>query len=222
MKKATLLPFLTATLLAAGACSSGKDESTIDATRATCQQVFGSAGVDWLKRRAGEDVFLDSDHNFKEARSLFYPLMRNWAPEDNDPSHHQYVSANMCLVGKETKKSRNTINIRYALSIVPFSEVSSSAKETKLPVSSDITLVYGKGHMGGLIYRVYFKCKIAGTPKGQEEGAPVMGEMTDNLTGDLGARSHLQSLLHSAQEMERALDCTNSPDIPTEPPASVK
>jgi hypothetical protein len=87
-------------------------------------------------------------------------------------------------------------------------------------VNSDVRLVHGKDADGATRYRVYVRCKIAGTPAQQESEVPIEGLMTDTLTGDTDARVHLTRLLHSAKVVADAFDCVNKPVVPEEPPAS--
>ena len=73
------LPLLTALLLASAACSSDgtKDTGTGDRTRATCQNLLGTAGEKWVKDSSAGQTGLVDVKDLKTAKAAFYDDARS-------------------------------------------------------------------------------------------------------------------------------------------------
>ncbi|HET6357242.1 hypothetical protein [Streptomyces sp.] len=223
------LTAVAALLLGASACTTDKGgkEATDDAVAedSTCNELLGEAGLKWLKERMGGKARLKVIDDLERARALFYRQVVNWGPEDTGARTFQ--RADVCLARTDVTDSRKQLEIRYGPSYftfdAPFDKASeASPAQTVTRVNSAVKLVHGKDRDGIVRSRVYVKCKIPGTPAKQENDIPIEGQLTDTLTGDTGARVHLTHLLHSAKVMADTLDCQNKPDVPAEPPASLK
>lgn len=219
MKRNFSAPLL-AMLLGVGACSPGTSSESTDDNAATCEDMLGNAGIDWLKERTGPDrLRMESDVDLAEARSLFYSQMRNWDPKNT--KYFPFAHADMCLA-KRKGVGEEFFTLRYTRSRGPLSRVTVQEGFTKTPVNADVALTHGNMPTVGDIYTVYIRCQIPGAPAEQKERLPVTGEIIDTLTGDTNARVHFTHLLHSAKVMADNLDCQNKPTIPAQPPASVK
>ncbi|WP_434597299.1 hypothetical protein [Streptomyces sp. A5-4] len=215
-------------LLTVSACSSGEaksDPESVTAESRTCEEVLGDAGVDWLKDKAGSDRLLMRETNDQQqARALIYKQMRSWEPKDSADTYDPYsfTDAHVCGAGKKDDESGAKFNLRYDASQYPFSEIPGDEGKAPAPGNADVKFAVRQDRGSSTAYTVYFKCAIPGARPEQEEQLPIAAIMTDTLTGDRDSGVHFRHLLHSVQVMARTLDCQNKPDIPTEPPSSVK
>jgi hypothetical protein len=210
-------------LLGAGACTAGEDGDTQDPPPATagasaCGALLGDAGTAWLKERTGGKARPEAGDDLEKARSLFHRQVENWGPADSGA--RTFLRADLC----RATGGAGLFEVRYGPSYFPFDEPFDKASDvspaqTVTEVNPDVRLVHGEDADGATRYRVYVRCKIAGTPAQQESEVPIEGLMTDTLTGDTDARVHLTHLLHSAKVVADAFDCANKPVVPEEPPA---
>jgi hypothetical protein len=214
---------LALVLLGAVACTAGEggeeDPPPATADASACDAVLGDAGVAWLKDLTGGAARPEAGDDLDKARSLFHRQVKAWGPDDSGA--RTFLRADLCRV----TGGAGRFEVRYGPSYFPFDEPFDKASDvspaqTVTEVNSDVRLVHGKDADGATRYRVYVRCKIAGTPAQQESEVPIEGLMTDTLTGDTDARVHLTRLLHSAKVVADAFDCVNKPVVPEEPPAS--
>ncbi|WP_189891120.1 hypothetical protein [Streptomyces xantholiticus] len=215
---------LAVVLLGAGACTADEDGNKEDPPPATavgsaCDALLGDAGMAWLKDRTGGESRPEAGDDLKKARSLFHRQVENWGPDESGA--RTFLRADLC----RTTGGAGRFEVRYGPSYFPFDEPFDKASDvspaqTVTEVNSDVRLVHGEDADGATRYRVYVRCKIAGTPAQQESEVPIEGLMTDTLTGDTDARVHLTHLLHSAKVVADAFECVNKPVVPGEPPAS--
>ena len=218
---------LAVVLFGAGACTGGEDGTKEDpppaaADGSVCDALLGDAGMAWLKDRTGGTFRPEAGDDLKKARSLFYRQVENW--DAGDSGARTFLRADLCrATGAGGGKQ---FEVRYGPSYfpfdAPFEEASDvSPAQTVTEVDPDVKLVHGKDADGATRYRVYVRCKIAGTPAQQESEVPIEGLMTDTLTGDTDARVHLTHLLHSAKVVADGFGCENKPVVPGQPPASL-
>jgi hypothetical protein len=215
---------LAVVLLGAGACTAGEDGGKEDPPPATadasaCDALLGDAGTAWLKDRSGGTSRPEPGDDLEKARSLFHRQVGNWGPADGGA--RTFLRADLC----RATGGAGLFELRYGPSYFPFDQRFDKASDvspaqTVTEVNSDVRLVHGKDADGATRYRVYVRCKIAGTPAQQESEVPIEGLMTDTLTGDTDARAHLTHLLHSAKVVADAFDCENKPVVPEDPPAA--
>ncbi|MDJ0465151.1 hypothetical protein [Streptomyces sp. H27-C3] len=228
MKKYAATATALTALLAINACSSDEgqpDQNAASTKESNCKEVLGSVGTDWLKTRVGNDqLVMHKTNNKEQARDLFNKQMRSWEPKDSaDPyAPLRFADAQICVASKKGTASDGKFNLRYDASQYPFSEIPGNEGKAPAPGNSDVKFAARQERGSPTAYTVYFKCAIPGARSEQEEQLPVAAIMTDSLTGDRDAGVHFRHLLHSVQVMTRTLDCQNKPDVPTEPPSSVK
>lgn len=225
MLKTVRLPVLALLLLGMAACTADKSEDSAAAEQATCRELLGSAGMNWLEERTGGPgkARMKSNIDLKKARSLFYEQVGNWDPDSTGtPS---FAEADVCRASMDVNDPGKELAIEYGPSIlafdVPFPDSGKEGKPTVTPVNSDVRLIR-RPFDDEVRYFVFIKCKIPGTPAKQENGVPIEGSMSDTLTGDTSARTHFTHLLHSARVVAKSFGCQNKPVVPFEPPASVK
>ncbi|MFJ8644863.1 hypothetical protein ACIRNI_01835 [Streptomyces sp. NPDC093546] len=220
LRPSALFPRIALALAMLTACSSVDEDQEPSATSSACEELLGSAGIEWLHSGThdGESVRMGGRHSVAAASSLFRGQVENWTPgRKGIPS---YAEAEVCTAAGPGGK----VAIEYGPSILPFDSPitgTTGAKLIETPVSSDVRLLQ-RITDGNVEYVVFVTCKVPGTPAAQKNDVPLEGIMSDTLTGDASARTHFRHLLHSAQVMTDALDCENDPTVPGEPPASVK
>ncbi len=224
MRKTVAVSSLMAVLVLSS-CGAGESHENGEGAgeRPHCRKILGDAGMSWLESSVEGDLHLGGTDDLDTVRSLFYKQLRTWDPDDAD-GYFSFADAHVCGASVAGKPPGEGFDIRYTRSVHSFGDISDDdGKLAKVPVNSDVALVYGRWSLGNPpSYNVYFRCQIPGAPAEQKDGVPIMGEMVDTLTGETGARTRMKHLLHSAQVMARTLDCENDPVIPSEPPAAVK
>lgn len=222
-----LLCFLT---LGASACSEASDETDADtaaAQRKTCEELFGESGLEQIGHgiEGSGELRFKSPSSLAEARTRYYDQVRKWDPESKSTP---YVESNVCGIRTDVSTGMQ-IGLTYKPSVSPFGTTfGKGAGNGTIPdprlvqVNSDVKLVYGADEHREARYQVYVQCKVPGTPAGQEREVPLVGELTDTLTGSLSVRDHLALLLRSADVMVNTLDCQNEPVVPSTLPASAE
>ncbi|MER7194889.1 hypothetical protein [Streptomyces flaveolus] len=214
-------PVLVAVLLGSAACSSSE---TTDSAPEACEELLGPAGVDWVKNSSAQENGPAGTSDLEDAKKDFYEKAGKWEPGSKDiPT---YSKTDVCKVlTKEKEPPRKYLSLRYGPSLLPFDFPFDEKTETNkvrsvIAVNPDVKMTVSKGDGVPRLYSVYVKCQVPGAPAGQKTEVPIEGTMTDTLTGDADADTHLTYLLHSARVVVKAFDCQNKPSVPARLPAS--
>ncbi|MFF1464263.1 hypothetical protein [Streptomyces sp. NPDC058330] len=220
-----LLCFLTFGVSACSEASDETDADTSDAQRKTCEELFGESGLEQIGHgiEGSDELRFKSPSSLAEARTRHYDQVLKWNLESKSAP---YVESNVCGIRTDVSTGMQ-IGLTYKPSVFPFGTTfGKGADGGTIPdprlvqVNSDVKLVYGADGHREARYQVYVQCKVPGTPAGQEREVPLVGELTDTLTGSLSVRDHLALLLRSAGVMVNTLDCQNEPVVPSTLPAS--
>ncbi|CAL9437827.1 hypothetical protein [Streptomyces sp. enrichment culture] len=202
-----------------GACATGEKGQEVNGDVAACEEFLGEDALAWMKRQAlPDDLLLESEADLDKTRAEFQRWMREWRPGDT-PSAFPY--AYVCSARKQDqRKWFHTLS--YTQPPLWFDEIPSEVGSSGTRVNRDVWLTRKTDQRGLRFYYIYLRCQVPGAPPEQGRQLPVMGVLTDSLTGDKNPRLHYTHLLHSARVMVEALGCTNKPVVPAQPPASVK
>lgn len=195
---------------------------TVAAERATCEELFGGAGVKWLENgtRGAGKLSLQSAHDLKATRSLLRSQIEKWRPS-TDGVQLFMAAKDVCSAGVVGGGREPAVTVDFRPSILPFDAPVGKGNLTETPVNSDVRLLIREEDAGSVMYVAFVTCKLPGTQARQEKAVPIEADMRDSLTGDESARTHFTHLLHAARVVVGGLDCRNKPVIPAEPPASV-
>ncbi|MFE6755155.1 hypothetical protein ACFVDQ_16325 [Streptomyces sp. NPDC057684] len=217
MGKGFRAALLVALALAAASCSSGGDSTA--APKGGCEEVLGEAGVGWVGQKSGRELTAEESAgpvDLKGARVDYYEQLKAYDPDE------EHSGTELCSIRRYESGKERAFTVEFGPSSTGFDfKVDGVGGEKTANLNADVRLHQRKTVNGVEQYGVYVRCKIPGTPPRQLDRTPLAGVMTDTLTGDSSARTHMKQLLYAARTMVRALDCDNKPVVPADPPSSV-
>ncbi len=160
-----------------------------------------------------------SQKHVDEVGTLIQGNLRGWRPDKSGRGSTDF--AGMCSVRKQQDPDAGVLSVSYGSSYAGFDFYRKNDDRGIVSLNDDV-LLSRPYSWDPTAYWVIIRCQVAGAPVEQADGAPVIGMLTDGLTGDTDPRPHFAHLLHSARVMVEALGCTNKPVVPGQPPASVR
>ena len=208
---------ITASLIAAGlafsvtSCSAEEQQAT---PTDGCEEVLGTAGLEWVHESARADAVGRGGVTLDEFRRQYYSQMDRWRP------NAQHWEAELCTITSTKIGAEKKLTIEFGPSSTPFDfDQKQTPDGTVTPVNSDVKLQQVKDFKNVTRYGIYVKCKMAGTSPRQEIITPLGGVLTDTLTGGTSDADRVQHLLSATQAVVELLGCENNPSIPATPPA---
>ncbi|MER5480840.1 hypothetical protein ABT026_28265 [Streptomyces sp. NPDC002734] len=190
-----------------------------------CETLIGREGVKWAEAAASVPVeeFTKDRLDLAKAERWYQSSAYAWDPSKAEKMHLS-IDPPLCEIGPVgAKVGARSVEISYGGSISGFDNLTSGSEHLGkgvqvISVNQDVRLVLWTERNGETQRSVHVRCKVPQTPKGQEDGMPLQGMMSDSLTNDRDDKNRLTYLLRSAHVVVEAFDCENHPTVPTELP----